>query len=100
MLGPWRETGVMLTARAAVTFEEIAEMASEVTGGEIRRVVVDDEWAAGLVVLGTPEPMARLLLGAFLAAREGRFAEVDPLLGDLLGREPRTVRELLAERAE
>lgn len=90
---------VTLTARAAVTFEEIAEMASEVTGREIRRVVVDDEeWVAGLVAHGTPEPMARLLLGAFLAAREGRFAQADPLLGDLLGREPRTVRELLADR--
>lgn len=90
---------VTLTARAAVTFEEIAEMASEVTGREIRRVVVDDgEWVAGLVAHGTPEPMARLLLGGFLAAREGRFAQVDPLLGDLLGREPRTVRDLLADR--
>jgi hypothetical protein len=43
--------------------------------------------------------MARLLLGFYQAAREGRFARVDPLLGDLLGREPRTVRDLLAERA-
>ena len=48
---------------------------------------------------GTPEPMARLLLGTFRAARQGRFAGVDPLLGDLLGRRPRTVRDLLAERA-
>lgn len=90
---------VTLTARAAVTFEEVAEMASEVTGREIRRVVVgDEEWVAGLVAHGTPEPMARLLLGAFLAAREGRFAQVDSLLGDLLGREPATVRDLLADR--
>jgi hypothetical protein len=43
--------------------------------------------------------VARLLLGTFQAAREGRFAGVDPLLGDLLGRTPRTVRDLLADRA-
>jgi hypothetical protein len=42
--------------------------------------------------------MARLLLGFFQAAREGRFAEVDPALGELLGREPRTVHDLLADR--
>jgi hypothetical protein len=30
---------------------------------------------------------------------EGRFAGTSPLLGDLLGRRPRTVRDLLADRA-
>jgi NAD(P)H dehydrogenase (quinone) len=90
---------VTLTADAAVTFGDIAGTASELTGRDIRRVVVDDDaWVAGLMAHGTPEPMARLLLGTFLAAREGRFADVDPLLGDLLGRKPRTVRDLLAER--
>jgi NAD(P)H dehydrogenase (quinone) len=33
----------------------------------------------------------------YQAAREGYFADVDPLLGDLLGRQPGTVRDLLAE---
>jgi NAD(P)H dehydrogenase (quinone) len=90
---------VTLTADAAVTFGDIAGTASELTGRDISRVVVDDDaWVAGLMAHGTPEPMARLLLGTFLAAREGRFAGVDPLLGDLLGRKPRTVRDLLAER--
>lgn len=91
---------VTLTADAAVTFDDIAGLASEVTGREIRRVVVDDDaWVAGRVAHGTPEFMARFLLGTFQAAREGRFAGVDPLLGDLLGHAPRTVRDLLAERA-
>ncbi len=88
---------VTLTADAAVTFDDIAGIASELTGRDIQRVVVDDdEWVAGQVAHGSPEPMARFLLGTFLAAREGRFAGVDPLLGDLLGRPPRTVRDLLA----
>ena len=90
---------VTLTASAAVTFGEIAGMASELTGRDIRRVVVDDEkWVAGQVAQGTPENMARFVLGFFQAAREGRFAGLDPLLGDLLGRQPRTVHDLLAER--
>ena len=72
-------------------------MASELTGRDIRRVVVDDEeWVAGQVAHGSPEPMARMLLGFFQAARQGDFAGVDPLLGELLGRAPRTVRDLLS----
>jgi NAD(P)H dehydrogenase (quinone) len=89
-----------LTASAAVTFDEIAGIASELTGRGIRRVVVGDEkWVAEQVAQGTPELMARFLLGFFQAAREGRFAGVDLLLGDLLGHQPRTVRDLLAERS-
>lgn len=90
---------VTLTASAAVTFDDIAGVASELTGRDIRRVVLDDEkWVAEQAAHGTPESMARFLLGFFQAAREGCFAGVDPLLGDLLGRQPRTVRDLLAER--
>jgi NAD(P)H dehydrogenase (quinone) len=91
---------VTITASAAPTFADIAEIASELTGGDIRRVVLEDEeWVAGQVAQGRPEGMARFLLGFYLAAREGRFADISPLLADLLGREPRTVRDLLAERA-
>ena len=90
---------VTLTASTAVTFGEIAGIAAELTGRDIRRVVVgDEEWVAGQVAQGRPENMARFLLGFFQAAREGCFAGLDPLLGDLLGRPPRTVRDLLAGR--
>jgi NAD(P)H dehydrogenase (quinone) len=91
---------VTLTAEAAVTFADIAGTASELAGRDIRRVVVDDDaWVAGLVEHGTPQFLARFMLGTFLAAREGRFAGTGPLLGELLGRAPRPVRDLLAERA-
>jgi len=91
---------VTLTASAAPTFDEIAGIASELTGRDIQRVVLDDEeWVAGQVAQGSPEHMARFLLGFYQAARDGRFAGTDPLLAELLGREPRTVRDLLAERA-
>jgi uncharacterized protein YbjT (DUF2867 family) len=90
---------VTLTASAAVTFEEIAGIASEVTGRDIRRVVVDDDkWMAEQVAQGTPELMAAFQLGFFQAAREGHFAGTGPLLGDLLGHQPRTVRDPLAGR--
>lgn len=121
LLGPWRETGqivapedgpvswtdradaaeaaavvlagersfdgpLTLTARRAVTFADIAALA-----GAERVVVGDEEWVAGQVAAGTAEPMARLLLGFFQAARRGHFAETGPALAELLGREPRPV---------
>ena len=58
-----------------------------------------DEWVAAQVAAGQPEFMARFLLGMYQAAQQGFFAGVDPLLGTLLGREPRTVRDVLAESA-
>jgi NAD(P)H dehydrogenase (quinone) len=36
------------------------------------------------------------MLGMYQAAAGGFFAGTDPLLGELLGREPRSVRDLLA----
>lgn len=43
----------------------------------------------------TPEAMARMTLTTFQAAREGRFAGVDPLLAELLG-EPRSAADQIA----
>ena len=86
-----------LTASEAVTMDDLAAIASEVTGREVRRVVLsDDAWVAEQTQRGVPEPVARLLLGAFLAARRGDFAAVDPTLEALLGRRPQTMRDVLA----
>jgi NAD(P)H dehydrogenase (quinone) len=88
---------VTLTASAAPTMAEVAEQASEVAGREVRLEVVDPEdWIAGLVAVGTPEPVARFLLGLPEAAAGGFFAGTDPLLADLLGRAPESVRDHLA----
>lgn len=88
---------VTLTAGAAPTFEEVAAIASELTGRTIPCVVVEpDEWIAARVAEGQAEAMARFSLSMYQAARDGFFAGVDPLLGVLLGREPRSVRELLS----
>jgi NAD(P)H dehydrogenase (quinone) len=91
---------ITLTAGAAPTFDEVATIAGDIAGRHVERLVVgDDAWLAEQTAAGTPEFMARFTLGIYLAAAEGRFAGVDPLLARLLGREPRTVRELLAEPA-
>ncbi len=91
---------VTLTAPSAVTFDDIAAIAAELTGRDIKRVVVEDEqWLADKIAAGTPEHMARMLLRFFHATRSGHFAETDPLLAELLGREPRPVADLFTDRA-
>jgi NAD(P)H dehydrogenase (quinone) len=88
---------VTLTAHQAVTFNDVAAVASRVSGRDIEHVVLDDEeWIDHKIATGTPEAMARMTLTTFQAAREGRFAQVDPLLTDLLGRAPRTITDQLA----
>lgn len=90
---------VTLTAQESVTFDDVARIASEVVDHDVRRVVLEDEeWVAARVSDGAPELQVRFLLGFFQAARRGDFAGVDPTLAELLGREPRTVRDLLADR--
>jgi NAD(P)H dehydrogenase (quinone) len=87
---------VTLTAKAAPTFTEIAAVASELTGRTIATEVIPaDAWVANRVAAGQPEHMARFTLGMYQAASEGFFAGVDRLLTTLLGREPRTVRDIL-----
>ncbi len=86
-----------LTAAAAVTMADVAAIASEVSGREIRHVTVtDDAWRDARVSAGVPAFYADLLLGTFRAARHGDFAAVDPTLGELLGRPPRSLRDILA----
>ncbi len=89
-----------LTANAAPTFDDIAEIASELTSREIRfEAIGEDSWVAAQVAAGQPEFMARFMLGMYQAAHQGFFAGIDPLLGELLGREPQAVRDLLANPA-
>lgn len=88
-----------LTANSAPTFAELAAIASELSGRRIECVVVDpEEWIAAQITAGRPEFVARFTLGMYHAAHGGFFAGTDPLLATLLGREPRTVRDVLADQ--
>lgn len=87
-----------LTASETVDAAGIAAIASELTGRQIRRVVVpDDEYRDGMVANGVPEPQADMFLGLFAASRQGEFAPADPTLSRLLGHEPTPLRDVLKQ---
>ncbi|MEU0239076.1 NAD(P)H-binding protein [Nocardiopsis sp. NPDC006198] len=90
---------VTLIAGEAVTLDDFAGIASELSGRSVERVVVDDEqWVTDQTADGVPEQAARFMLTMFRATRQGYFAQQDPLLAELLGREPRGVADRLAEQ--
>jgi NAD(P)H dehydrogenase (quinone) len=89
-----------LTGSEALDLGALAALASELTGREIARVVVSDEdYRAGMVAHGVPEPQADMLVGLFAASRQGEFAAVDPTLERLLGRPPISMRSVLAAKS-
>lgn len=86
-----------LTAPEAFTMAELAEIASQLTGREIKHVTLTDEqWLKESIARGLPASVADLLLGMYKAARRGDFAAVDPTLELLLGRRPQTMFDVLA----
>lgn len=96
-VGRWDSITPPLTAGEAVTMAQIAAIASEVFGREIRHVTVtDQEWRDAKIAAGMPALYADMLLGTFRAARRGDFAATDQALETLLGRAPRTIRDKLS----
>ncbi|MEU9185255.1 NAD(P)H-binding protein [Streptomyces sp. NPDC048484] len=88
-----------LTAARALTFDDIAGIATDVTGRAITRTTVpDDQFRQQLVGRGVPAEAADQLLGLFAAGRAGEFAAVDPALATLLGREPIALSTVLREQ--
>ncbi|NUK53644.1 SDR family oxidoreductase [Streptomyces lunaelactis] len=85
-----------LTASQALDLADIAEIASDLIGRPVKRVIVTDEdYRAGLVSHGVPETQAEMLLGLFAASRQGEFSQVDPTLADLIGRPSTPVQDVL-----
>lgn len=90
--------GPITLAAPGVTLDDLVTSLSALTGRTIERVVVDDEqWAAEQVANGAPRFVADMALSLFRAARSGYFAGHEPLLAQLLGREPRSAAEQLGD---
>lgn len=88
-----------LTGAQALTFDDLAAVAGELTGRTVTRTTLpDDRFREQLVGQGVPAGTADQLLGIFAAARAGEFATVDPTLATLLGRAPTAVGTVLREQ--
>ncbi|MEV0785537.1 NAD(P)H-binding protein [Streptomyces sp. NPDC050423] len=88
-----------LTAAQALTFDDIAAIAGDITGRTITRATAPDtEFREQLTGQGAPAGTADQLLGIFAAARAGEFAAVDPTLAALIGREPLSMSTVLHEQ--
>ena len=87
-----------LTLPEPVTLADFAASASEITGRQIDRVVVDDQtWVADAMSNDVPEAVARFTLSMFQATRSGHFSGSDPTLTRLLGRKPRSITDQLRD---
>jgi uncharacterized protein YbjT (DUF2867 family) len=86
-----------LTGAEALDLSGVVGMASEVFGRPIElRTLPDEAYRDGLVAHGVPRPVADLYLSLFVASRQGRYAGVDPALGQILGHPPISLRQVLA----
>ena len=89
---------VDLTLPSPATLADFAATATELTGRLVERAVVDDEeWIASETANGVPEAVARFTLSMFQATRTGHFEQSDSTLSRVLGREPRSIADQLAD---
>ncbi len=87
-----------LTASKALDLSDLAAIASEFRAEPVRRFILPDaDLRAKMVARGVPMRGADIVLGLYLASRNGEFAFVDPTLEQLLGRQPIPMRDVIAE---
>ena len=98
---PAASAGYELTSREALTYDEVAAQLSALLGRPIRYHAASiREFRTYEKAKGTPAALINVMTGIYLAARFGLAAHVSPVLAELLGREPGTLRAFLArERA-
>src|SRR3984885_11751453 len=86
-----------ITGPDLVTYTELAKLASELTGRPVEFVAVTpEERTAQLIALGTPEPIAKLLVSSQVAISQGKMGTPTTAVKDLTGRAPMSVREFLS----
>mgnify|MGYP001082920867 CR=1 FL=1 len=90
-----------LAPAEALDLAEIARLASEITGTEIRREEIpDEEMAARLRQAGMPAAVIEITLGMYRASRAGEFATNNATLTELLGRPTTPFRSMLAAQLQ
>jgi NAD(P)H dehydrogenase (quinone) len=91
-----------ITGPEALSQPELADVLSDVSGRRVELVRMGDRMLTwGLMRNGAAKPVARSIVAFGRAIREGYYAQVDPAASRLIGREPRTLRDvLIANRGE
>lgn len=85
-----------LTGARAYTYQDVATLATALTGRPFTRTTVPDEqFRQQLVEHQVPAEAVDMMLGIFAASRAGEFGAVDPTLAKLIGREPRDLAAVL-----
>lgn len=86
-----------LTAAEALDFADVATILSQLHGRPVEwQPISDEEQEKRLSANGVPAHVIGIMLGMYRAARVGEFAAVDPTLATLLGRNPTSLRDVLA----
>lgn len=89
---------VDVTGPAALTSDEVAAIAAEVTGRPVVHVSVPpDALVGGMIEHGVPPPMAELYASFDVAIARGELSKVTRTVDELTGRPPRSVRDFLVE---
>ncbi|KAJ5140187.1 hypothetical protein N7448_003595 [Penicillium atrosanguineum] len=90
---------VLLTAQEPVTFSEIADLINETTGRDVQVKLVSPEEFVQLKSAndegGKPEAFFRKLLSWYDAIAQGDAGITDPLMTEVLGRQPVLPREAI-----
>lgn len=83
-----------LTGPEAITYGDVADVLSALTGSPVEYVDVPEKRARkGLIASGMPEWLVRHLVGAFRMIRADDFADVTGTVEELTGRPPRRFAE-------
>lgn len=90
-----------LTGAEALDLGDIAAIASDVLGKPVRReTITEDQLRGRMAGHGAPAAAAEMVLGLYAGMRNGEFAAVGPMLGELIGRRPTPLRALIAAKAK
>ena len=94
-----KEKMVLLTAQQSITFAEIVDVINETTGRKVQvQIVSPDEFVRIKTAEdegGKPEGFFRAIVTWYDAISKGEAAITDPLMGELLGRQPVQPREAI-----
>ena len=90
----------VLTGPEAITYEQVAEELSAMTGRRVKFVAVPDEAARqALVGAGMPRFVAEQLVSLFGGLRQGAHERTTDTARALTGREPRTFARFVQDHA-